>query len=50
MLISAVGIGSKVKETVLDQIAGEKGNVINEYDANKLVELINQIKEAECRK
>ena len=49
MLITAVGIG-KVNETVLAQIAGEKGNVINEYDAKKLVGLINQIKEAECRK
>lgn len=44
----AVGIGSRVSQEVLHQIAGDDGAMIRMEDFSKLDEMINIIKSATC--
>ena len=50
MVITAIGIGPDIKVDTLRLIAGDAGHVARVNDFDKLVENINQIKEAACCK
>ena len=50
MVITAVGIGPKINDTVLEEIAGENGNVVHVDDFEQLLEEISEIIETACCK
>ena len=50
MVITAVGIGSKINETVLKEIAGENGNVVAVDHFDQLLEEISEIIKFACCK